>query len=111
MFYMSPRKYLAMVAKVEERAGLEHRETSSQWSQWWSSNVRWVRVWHHNIKRLTSRHCFNDRMHVSVFVSFLCVVVSAMPSSQVEQTFLAASALEEILDRGRPLLGMLHHDC
>lgn len=34
-----------------------------------------------------------------------------MPSPQVEQTFLAASALEEILDRGRPLLGMLHHDC
>jgi len=50
-------------------------------------------------------------MHVSFFVSFLCVVVSAVPNPQVQQTFLAASALEEILDRGRPLLGMLRCDC
>jgi len=49
-------------------------------------------------------------MHVLFFVSFLCVV-GATPNPQVQQTFLAASALEEILDRGRPLLGMLRHDC
>jgi len=53
---------------------------------------------------------FNDRMHISFFVSFLCVV-SAMPNPQVQQTFLVASALEEILDRGHPLLGTLARDC
>jgi len=49
-------------------------------------------------------------MHISFFVSFLCVV-SAMPNPQVQQTFLVASALEEILDRGHPLLGTLARDC
>lgn len=41
-----------------------------------------------------------------IFVSFLWIV-SAMPSPPEQHVFLAASALEEILDRGRPLLGIL----
>ncbi|KXN85636.1 hypothetical protein AN958_10973 [Leucoagaricus sp. SymC.cos] len=37
-------------------------------------------------------------------------LVGAMPEPRQEQSFLATSALEEILDRGRPLLGT-YEDC
>jgi 1-phosphatidylinositol phosphodiesterase len=44
----------------------------------------------------------------ALIASLQAVSASALPSSQRSQSFLATSALQEILFRGKPLLGMRH---